>query len=98
VETGLLVLLAALWVAFAASRILRSAAQRSPSADPLRFLIAALWLGLLVDQSADNTLFSISTSAGLWLLLAMTITLPRAMSDPGAQSAGAPSAATSFVS
>jgi len=98
VETGLLGLLAALWVAFAAFRIWRSADQRSPSAKSLRSLTGALWLGLLVNQLADNTLFSISTSAGLWLLLAMTIAPPRAMSGPDAQRAEAPSAATSLVS
>lgn len=77
VETGLLGLLAAVWVAVAAVRIWRS---RQPGAssqvDPFRPLIVALWIGLLVDQFADNTLFSISTSAGLWLLLALVVVPP----------------------
>jgi hypothetical protein len=30
----------------------------------------------LVDQLADNTLFSISTSAALWLLLALVVVAP----------------------
>jgi O-antigen ligase len=72
VETGLLGLLAALWVAFAAARAWRRTGRAGPP-DPLRDAIGAAWLALLVDQLADNTLFSISTSAGLWLLLAMIV-------------------------
>ena len=73
VETGLLGLLAALSVAITAVYACRSGGPgASPSLHPFRGLIGALWVGLLVDQFADNTLFSISTSAGLWLLLAMT--------------------------
>jgi hypothetical protein len=48
-----------------------------------RSIIAALWAGLLVDQLADNTLFSISTSAALWLLLAFVV-VPVPMSAPSA--------------
>lgn len=76
-ETGLAGFLAALLIAAAALRAWRSQEPGSPSpADPFRPLIGALWVGLLVDQSADNTLFSISTSAALWLLLALTVLSP----------------------
>jgi len=74
VETGLLGLLAACWVGVEAARAWRRNGRAlSPEFDPYRAAIGALWLGLLVDQLADNTLFSISTSAGAWLLLALAI-------------------------
>jgi O-antigen ligase len=86
VETGLIGLLAALFVAFAALHIWRSTSARAaPCAEPLRAVICALWLGLLVNQLADNTLFSISTSAGLWFLLAATVSWPEPVPHLGAQ-------------
>lgn len=73
-ETGLLGLLGALWVVVTAVRLWRHEDRRAaPDADAMRPIVAALWIGLLVDQLADNTLFSISTSAGLWLLLALLV-------------------------
>jgi len=87
VETGLLGLLAALWVAIAAVRAWARAGRAGPpGADPLRAVISAAWLALLVDQLADNTLFSISTSGGLWLLLALVV-MPSGL--PGIQRAAA---------
>jgi len=81
VETGLVGLGAALWVAVAALQAWRSGRWRRQgvATDVARHgqlwrpVIAALWVGLLVDQFADNTLFSISTSAVLWLLLALLV-------------------------
>jgi hypothetical protein len=91
VETGLLGLGAALWVALEAVRVWRrrrSAAGPdpgiAPAADPWRAAVAALWIGLLVDQFADNTLFSISTSAALWLLLALAVVPPPPRDAPAA--------------
>ncbi len=88
VETGLVGLGAALWVAVAALQAWRSGRGRrqgvaTDAAGPgqlWRPVIAALWVGLLVDQFADNTLFSISTSAALWLLLALVV-VPDARTD-----------------
>ena len=85
VETGLLGLAAALWVAIEAVRrwrlMGRPAPGQSPGAhtesDQWRPVVTAMWFGLLVDQFADNTLFSISTSAALWLLLALLVVAPR---------------------
>lgn len=71
VETGILGLAAALWVAVAAAVAWRRRQRDDDVSDFDRPVVAALWLGLLVDQFADNTLFSISTSAALWLLLAL---------------------------
>jgi O-antigen ligase len=81
VETGLLGVTAGLWVVVAAiaawvratpaPRLLVS--LHGAIADLWRPTIAAMWIGLLVDQLADNTLFSISTSAAVWLLLALTV-------------------------
>lgn len=74
VETGLAGLVAAVWIAVtAASRWVRAGRRAPPEEIPFRVLLGALWLGLLVDQLADNTLFSISTSAALWLLLALLV-------------------------
>lgn len=72
VETGLVGLAAAGWLAIEAVRLWRSWG----GSDPWRPAVAALWVGLLVDQFADNTLFSISTSAALWLLLALLVVPP----------------------
>jgi O-antigen ligase len=69
VETGLLGLAAAVWIAAAAVTAWRRSGTPEEGAAPA--VIGALWVGLLVDQFADNTLFSISTSAALWLLLAL---------------------------
>jgi O-antigen ligase len=93
VETGLLGLAAALWVAFEAVRTWRTDLPRgsgpnidgAPFDDSWRPLIVALWIGLLVDQFADNTLFSISTSAALWLLLALVVVAPSATAKPPAK-------------
>lgn len=78
VETGLVGLAAAAWLAIEAVRLWRSWGRSGPgpAADAWRPAVAALWIGLLVDQFADNTLFSISTSAALWLLLAMLVVPP----------------------
>jgi O-antigen ligase len=90
VETGILGLAAALWVAARAILAWRrqpgdhSAKASLVAGDELgRSIIAALWAGLLVDQFADNTLFSISTSAALWLLLALVF-VPARISVPPA--------------
>jgi O-antigen ligase len=71
VETGLPGLVAALTIAGTAVRVWRRGRGGPP--DPMRPIISALWAGLLVDQFADNTLFSISTSAAPWFLLALVI-------------------------
>jgi O-antigen ligase len=87
VETGVLGLAAALWIALRAvcTWRRRTAAARAPGtgvpADVdvhAAAVLIALWAGLLVDQLADNTLFSISTSAVLWLLLAL-VAVPSAL-------------------
>jgi len=71
VETGLLGLAAVLWIVWTAVREWLRAEDRFT--DPLRTVISALWMGLIIDQLADNTVFSISTSAGLWLLLVLLV-------------------------
>lgn len=76
VETGILGLLAALWVAVAAARTWAEQGRRAPPdhvGTPFRHLVSAMWIALLVDQIADNTLFSIGTSAAAWLLLALVV-------------------------
>jgi O-antigen ligase len=92
VETGVLGVAAAVWVAVAAvlawirpgSRESGSTALPSDVPDLWRAAVAALWIALLVDQLADNTLFSISTSAALWLLLALTVgRRSNGSTDPG---------------
>ena len=90
VETGGLGLATALWVAIEAVLAWRRSGRALPArgfgvaaaADPWRPAVAALWIGLLVDQFADNTLFSISTSAALWLLLALVAVPPSSEPAP----------------
>jgi putative inorganic carbon (HCO3(-)) transporter len=79
VETGLLGVAAAVGVAAAAvvawtraAPAARGPGPRGGTPDLWRPAVAAMWIALLLDQLADNTLFSISTSAALWLLLALT--------------------------
>jgi O-antigen ligase len=85
VETGLVGLFAAVGVAAVGVREwLRQGHRSPPDADPMRPVVAALWIGLLVDQLADNTLFSISTSAALWLLLALLVIPPPPVRPPSA--------------
>jgi O-antigen ligase len=85
-ETGTLGLAAALWIALEAVRAWRrqgakGAWEGQETAPFGRHVVAALWIGLLVDQFADNTLFSISTSAALWLLLALLMVPERPLFD-----------------
>lgn len=83
VETGLLGLYAAVWIAQAAVVEWRRWGRLpAGAADTSRPLIVAVWVGLLVDQMLDNTLFSISTSAALWLLLAMLVVPPAEAGGP----------------
>ena len=77
VETGLLGLLAALWVAVTAARDWMAQGRRGPpGGDPMRPTIVALWIGLLVEQVADNPLSAIGTSAVLWIMLALLVVHP----------------------
>jgi O-antigen ligase len=75
VETGLVGLAALLWAVFAAGREwVRVGRRPGGGADPLRPVITALALGLVVDQCGDNTLLSVSTITGAWLVLALLVT------------------------
>lgn len=80
VETGLLGLLSILWVLYAAGRAwTRTGRATAHDPDPYRFVITALAIGVLVDQCGDNTLLSVSTISGAWLLLAfLVVPSPRA--------------------
>lgn len=83
VETGLAGLLAALWVAVAGvHEWLRWGTRAPPAIAAVRPVVAALWIVLLVDQLVDNTLNSVSTSAGLWLLLAFLVVPPALIRQP----------------
>ncbi len=74
VETGLLGLLSILWVVFAAGRAWTHAGRAAPhDADPYRPVITALAIALVVDQCGENTLLSVSTISGAWLLLAFMV-------------------------
>ncbi len=82
VETGLLGLYAAVWVGQAGVvEWRRRGREVSSGSDASRPIVAALWVGLLVSQLADNTLFSIGTSAALWLLLALLVVPARLSPD-----------------
>ncbi len=74
VETGLLGLLSILWVVYAAGREWARSGRLTPAGqDPLRPTITAASIGLLVDSCGDNTLLSVSTISGAWLLLALLV-------------------------
>ena len=79
VETGLLGLASILWVLGVAGREWVRSGRRaareivSPGGDPLWPAITAVVIGILVDQCGDNTLLSVSTVSGFWLLLAFLV-------------------------
>ncbi len=74
VETGLLGLLSILSVVYAAGRAWARSGRLTPAGqDPLRPSITAASIGLLVDSCGDNTLLSVSTISGAWLLLALLV-------------------------
>jgi len=83
VETGLLGFLSILWVVSVAVREWVRAGRRAPpGADPLRPAVTAVVIGVLVDQCGDNTLLSVSTISGFWLLLALLVVpVPRSRED-----------------
>src|SRR5205807_2213243 len=84
-ETGLLGLLAILWVVLAAVREwVRAGRTLPPRADPVRPIVTGVLIGLFVDQWGDNTLLSVSTMSGFLLLLAMMVTPPPAVPAPEA--------------
>jgi putative inorganic carbon (HCO3(-)) transporter len=85
VETGLLGLLSILWVVSAAGREWVRSGRLAPSRlDPLRPTITAVSIGLLIDQCGDNTLLSVSTISGAWLLLALLVVPLAHPARPGA--------------
>ena len=79
VETGFLGLLSILWVLGVAAREWVRSGRRAARAivssggDPLWPTITAVVIGVLVDQCGDNTLLSVSTVSGFWLLLAFLV-------------------------
>ena len=84
-ETGLLGLLAILWVVLVAVREwVRAGRTLPPRADPIRPIVTGVLIGLFVDQWGDNTLLSVSTMSGFLLLLAMMVTPPPAVRAPEA--------------
>ena len=74
VETGLLGLLGILWVICTAAREwVRWGRRAAPGGDPLMPTVIAVVIGVLVNQCGDNTLLSVSTISGFWLLLAFLV-------------------------
>jgi hypothetical protein len=39
----------------------------------MRAVIPAMWIGLLIDQLADNSMNAVNTSVAFWLLLALSV-------------------------
>jgi putative inorganic carbon (hco3(-)) transporter len=77
VETGLVGLLSILWIVYVAGREwARSGRLPLAGQDPFRPTITAASIGLLVDSCGDNTLLSVSTVSGAWLLLALLVVAP----------------------
>ena len=77
VETGLVGLFSILWIVYVAGREwARSGHLPLAGQDPFRPTITAASIGLLVDSCGDNTLLSVSTVSGAWLLLALLVVAP----------------------
>ncbi len=78
VESGVLGLAVALWIA--ATGITTWARHTRPvgAVDPMRAVIPAMWIGLLIDQVADNSMNAVNTSVAFWLLLALSVSPPLA--------------------
>jgi O-antigen ligase len=77
VETGLLGFASILWIVYTAAREWTRAGRSVPrDTDPYRLSITALTIALVVDQLGDNTLLSVSTISGAWLLLAFLVVPP----------------------
>jgi O-antigen ligase len=74
VETGLVGFLSVLWIILTVFRDPGWVAlSASLSADPVRPVASAMWIGLLVNQCGDNTLLVISMLFGFWLLAALLV-------------------------
>jgi O-antigen ligase len=75
-EDGMLGLAAACWIAGAGIAAWVRQPNSGGVADPARAIVPALWIGLLVNQLADNSMNAVNTSAGFWLLLALLVSAP----------------------
>ncbi|HKV44642.1 MAG TPA: O-antigen ligase family protein [bacterium] len=81
VEMGALGFLSVLWVILTVFRAAARTGRRLR--DPYRPLATAMWIGLLIDQFGDNTLLSISTLMGFWLIIALLVVPLPSGSDDG---------------
>jgi O-antigen ligase len=94
-ETGFLGLASVLWVVLIGIREwVKAGRQRSPGVDPIRPIVTGVLIGLFVDQCGDNTLLSVSTISGFWLLLAMMVIPPGVPRAAEAHEGGAPGRAS----
>ena len=92
VENGVLGLAAAFWIAATGITIWSRQPRPAGAADPMRAVIPAMWIGLLIDQLADNSMNAVNTSVAFWLLLALSVS-PR-LAPPREEPAPSPEAAS----
>ena len=92
VENGVLGLAAALGIAVTAITVWARQPRLAGAPDPMSAVVPAMWIGLLIDQLADNSMNAVSTSVAFWLLLALSVSprLAPARRGPPPPSAAAP--------
>jgi hypothetical protein len=92
VETGLLGLAAVFWIAASGIAIWARQPRPAGGVDPLRAVIPAMWIGLVIDQLADNSMNAVNTSVAFWFLLALSVSprLTPAQSEPALPPEAAP--------
>ena len=73
VENGVLGLAAAFWLAATGITIWARRPRPAGGVDPLWAVIPAMWIGLIIDQLADNSMNAVNTSVAFWLLLALSV-------------------------
>jgi hypothetical protein len=73
VENGVLGLTAALWIAATCITVWVRQPRPAGGPDPIRAVVPAMWIGLLIDQLADNSMNAVNTSVAFWLLLALSV-------------------------
>jgi O-antigen ligase len=83
-ETGLVGLATVLWIIFAAVHAWTKSVRLTPlDQSSLRPTVTAVGIAVLVNQCGDNTLLTMTTITGAWLILAWLVTPPSHLLEAG---------------